>query len=234
MLRSLLFILICSVAFAEEIDLSKYEKSIYSSHGEDGVLARIFQLIAPSSKFCVEIGARDGLSDSSTYFLRLQGWKALLLDRSFESSSHNLHKEFIIAENISQLFDKYQVPTFGLDLLSINISYNSYHLWKGLDAKYQPAVVVIKYNAQYWPDENVVARYRPFFCGDNSTNFGASIRALYDLGRSKNYSLVYAESSAMKLFFIRDDLLKEKNLQFKNMNQVEKIYRPPYEPISIK
>ena len=56
--------------------------------------------------------------------------------------AYNLHKEFVTAENINRIFEKYSVP-FQFDLLSIDIDYNDFYLWNALDAKYTPFVVVI-------------------------------------------------------------------------------------------
>jgi len=38
---------------------------------------------------------------------------------------------------------------------------------------------------------------------------------------------VYAESVRVNLFFIRDDVLEGQNYRFKNINEVEKIYKAP-------
>ncbi len=211
---------------SEEIDLSRYEQSIYSQNGEDGVLAKIFMLLNQSSGFCVEFGADDGVRGSNTYLFRLGGWDCLLLDRLSENPHYNLYKAFITAENINELFYEYQVP-YNLDLLSIDIDYNDFYVWQAIDEKYRPSVVVIEYNATHLPHEDKVVKYRPFFCSDGSNYFGASILAMYQLGRSKGYSLVYAEKTGTNLFFVRDDFLKEKNLEFTNMNNVEKLYRHP-------
>lgn len=218
--------LFASVLFADEIDLSRYEKSFYSQNGEDGVLSKIFQLIKPSSRFCVEFGAYDGQQGSNTNLLRLQGWNCILFDRMYEIPEYNLYKEFITASNINSLFEKYNVPNdFGL--MSIDIDYNDFYVWKGIDKKYRPSVIVIEYNATHLPKEDKVVKYQPFWCGDGFNYFGASILAMYKLGRSKGYSLVYVESSGTNLFFIRDDILEETGLRFINMNNVEKLYRFP-------
>ncbi|HEY2810262.1 MAG TPA: hypothetical protein VGJ00_02585 [Rhabdochlamydiaceae bacterium] len=209
--------------FAEEIDLTLYEKSLYSQNGEDGVLAKIFQLITPNSKFCVEFGAYDGVTGSNTFLLRLQNWNALLLDRTFEISHFNLYKEFITASNINALFKKYQVPC-NFDLLSIDIDFNDFYIWQAIDEEYKPAVVVIEYNATHLPHEDKIVKYQPIFCGDGTKYYGASILSLYRLGRSKGYSLVYAEKNAVNLFFVRDDLLENRTWDFKNRNDVEKLY----------
>lgn len=223
---TLLFSVASLCAAPKEIDLAQYELSLYSQNGEDGVLSKIFQVIDPDVHYFVDFGAYDGMTGSNSYLLRREGWLGLLLDRMFDVPRQNLHKEFITAENINEIFEKYDVPlNFGL--LSIDIDYNDFYVWQALDEKYQPAVVVIEYNATHLPDEDKVVKYRPYFCGDGTTYFGASILALYNLGRSKGYSLVYAEKSGTNLFFIRDDLLEESGIRFKHVNDVEMIYRPP-------
>lgn len=224
-MRFLLFFLFLASLYAKEIDLSLYEKSLYSQNGEDGVLAKIFQEISPTSHFCVEFGGYDGITGSNTYLLRLQGWKCVQFDRQYEIPRYSLYKEFITAETINEIFDKYNIP-LDLDLLSIDIDYNDFYVWRAIDDKYRPAVVVIEYNATHLPDQDKVVKYRPFYIGDDTNYYGASILALYHLGRSKGYSLVYADSNGVNLFFIRDDLL-EGDVQFKNTNDVAKLYRYP-------
>src|ERR1700689_3907460 len=150
MVLFLIFIIPMSLGYSEEIDLSHYEKSLYSQNGEDGVLAKILQLVQPSTRFCVEFGAYDGITGRNTYLLRMQGWNGLLLDRMFEVPEFNLYKEFITAETISAIFDKYAIP-YDLGLLSIDIDYNDFYVWRGIDEKYKPAVVVIEYNATHLP-----------------------------------------------------------------------------------
>jgi len=230
-MRTILFFCCCLLslnansAAGPEEDLSSYEKSLYSFRGEDGIIARIFQLISPSSHYLVEFSAGDGITGSNTYLLRHQGWKCLLLDRTHEMLDFNLFKEFITAENINQIFSQYSVPR-NLDLLCID-SYNEFYIWKNLDSQYKPRVVVIKYNGTHLPNEDKVAKYRPYYCGDETNYFGASILAMYNLGRAKGYSLIYAESVGVNLFFIRDDVLQQSGIHFKNVNDVEKIYRYP-------
>lgn len=219
-----LFFVFSSLA-CEEIDLTSYEKGLYSLHGEDGIIARIFQLIPPTLRYVVEFSAGDGITHSNSYLLRLQGWNCLLMDRANEILEYKLYKEFVNADNVNQLFNKYRVPeTF--DLLCID-NYNEFYIWNHLDPKYRPKVVVIKYNATHLPNVDKVAKYRPYYCGDEWNYFGASILAMYNLGRKKGYSLVYAEKIGVNLFFIRDDVLRESGLQFKHANDVQKLYRYP-------
>lgn len=210
------------------IDLSKHEGKRYSQNGEDGVIRKIFQFIGADSYYYVEFGTQNG-DESNTRLLRAQGWHGLLMDGSYENSKINLHKEFITKENINSLFKKYDVP-YELDLLSIDIDYNDFYVWHAIENVYKPRLVIIEYNSTHFPNEDKVVAYAPNAMWDGTNYFGASILALYNLGKLKGYSLVYADAKGVNLFFIRNDLLE--NLQasgwvFKNTNDVNAIYRRP-------
>lgn len=219
----IIFAIFCTTLFTDEIDLKPYEAMVYSQHGEDGVVAKLLSVIPTTSRYCVEFGAYDGITGSNTFLLRRQGWKALLLDRMFEKPEYNLHKEFIRAETINSIFEKYKVP-YDLDLLSIDIDYNDFYVWNALDDKFQAKIVIIECNPTHLPTEDKVVKYRPHFCGDGTNYYGASILALYNLGRKKGYSLVYHDSSGTNLFFVKNEILEKFNLHFKNMNDVEALY----------
>lgn len=226
LLRLILFSFLAVSAFAEKadpIDLSRYEKSLYSENGEDGVLAEIFTLLGPGRRYCVEFNAYDGINRSNTYLLRKQGWTCLRFDRSNEYLEEDFHMEFINAKNVNKVFSKYLIP-FSFELLSIHVDYNDFHVWKALSPEYRPYVVVIQYNGSHPPSADKVVKYHSYSCGYGSNYFGASILALFHLGRAKGYSLVYAEKAGRSLFFIRDDILQKRHLSFKDMNDVEKLY----------
>lgn len=204
------------------VDLRKFERSVHSQNGEDGVIRKIFDCIEAPTKYFVEFGASDGFFLSNTLLLREHGWKGLLLDSEFDNPGLNLHKEFITAENINQLFEKYEVP-FEFDLLSIDIDFNDFHVWNALNEKYKPRVVVVEYNGNFSPTEDKVVKYNPKHRWDYTNYFGASIRAFYHLARKKGYSLVYAESWGVNLFFVRDDLIQNSPYKFLNVNNVDKL-----------
>jgi hypothetical protein len=209
-------------AIGQEIDLSNYEKQHYSQQGEDGVIQKILEVIGDDSKYYVEFGAMDGHYLSNTKYLRdYCNWKGLLLDSGHEDPSINLHRAHVTASNINELFAQYEVP-YNLDVLSIDIDSNDFYVWKAIDNKYRPRLVVIEYNASHLPNEDKVVMHNPNHYWDGTNYYGASILAMYHLGRSKGYSLVYAENRGVNLFFVRDDLIKA---PFKNMNNVEKIFR---------
>lgn len=213
---------------ADEINLSTSEKQIYSQNGEDGITMAIFDVIGVLSSSYVEFGTESGIQ-CNTRFLREQGWSGLLMDGWWENAEINLKREFITAENIVPLFQKYGVEK-EFDLLSVDIDFNDFYVWKEICKVYHPRVVIIEYNATHLPNEDKVIFYDPNGGWDRSNYYGASILSLFRLGRAYGYSLVYAESVGVNLFFIRDDIiasLEEKGITFKNINDVEAIYRRP-------
>lgn len=202
--------------------LSDSEKKIYSQNGEDGVLEKIFSIISTTNKYYVEFGVQNG-TECNTKNLRVNhGFNGLLLDNMNEDEDINLHKEFITAENVLDIFQKYDVP-FTFDLLSIDIDYNDWWVWKRIGSIYKPRVVVIEYNASHKPSQNKIVKYNKNAAWDHTNYFGASIEAMYKLGRYLGYNLVYAESKGVNLFFVRQDIAPFQ----KNTNNVSNIYKMP-------
>ena len=208
------------------IDLSLFEEKVFSQHGEDGVIQKLFQIIGIPNKFYVEFGTETGMESNTRYLREKLDWTGLLMDCANENSSINLHKEFITAENINGLFKKYNVQK-NFDLLSIDIDYNDFYVWKSIKKKYKPRVVVIEYNATHLPTEDKIIKYNPFNFWDGTNYFGASIKSLYNLGRKKGYSLIYAENMGVNLFFLRDGILEKGDFNFKDLNNIDLIYKYP-------
>lgn len=204
------------------MDLSKYEMHILAQHGEDGVIIQLLNLLGTTNKFCVEFGI--ALQEGNTLILNRDGWKCLWMDGAGDG---NLIKiEHITAENINDLFAKYGVPK-EFDLLSIDIDTNDYWVWKAISG-YSPRIVVVEYNSKIPPTESLSIAYDPNAHWAFDDYMGASLLAMYNLGKEKGYTLVYCESSGTNAFFVRNDLIKD---IFETKSCAE-LYKPPsYGPI---
>ena len=210
----------------QQIDLSQHERKIFSQNGEDGVIKKIFEVIKTTNKYYVEFGVENA-NECNTRNLRENcGWSGLLMDGGYEKKEIGLYQEFITAENINELFRKYNVPQ-EFDLLSIDIDYNDFYVWKSLDEIYQPRVVIIEYNASHLPTEDKVVKYDANAVWDSTNYFGASIRALYNLGKLKGYSLIYANNQGVNLFFVKSSILGKIEHSFKDTNNIFLIYNSP-------
>lgn len=190
-------------AFQRRIPL--IERREYSQNGEDGILEAIFAMIGTTNKQYVEFGAEDGVQTNTRYLMMKHGWSGLLMDGGFENAQINLRKEFINAENIERLFEKYNVP-FQFDLLSIDIDGNDYWVWKAV-RKYRPRVVVIEYNAHIAPGESKTIPYEASFMWDKTDYYGASLAALKKLGEEKGYTLLATDRNGVNAFFAENTLV---------------------------
>jgi hypothetical protein len=202
-------------------DLQQYERKVYSQNGEDGVLARIFEVIGAPHRYCVEFGCGTGRI-CNTRLLRTNGWGGLMMDligrqRKFAT----IHQERITVENIESLFNKYSVPA-KFDLLSIDIDGNDYWVWQAI-SNYRPRVVVAEYNASVPPDIAATIPYDPEFSWPRTTFFGASLLALAQLGKRKRYTLVYCDNHGVNAFFIANECLPAGYAR----QQVATLYKPP-------
>lgn len=214
--------------------LLKYGFKVYSQHDEDGIIEEIFSRIGCTDRFFVEFGVGDGLENCTLYCL-LKGWRGVWIDGSaicaeaierkfqflIESDRLKVRYAFITAENIEQLFRDLDVPD-EFDLLSIDIDNNDYWVWQAIQ-HYRPRVALIEYNASF-RGANCVVPYKPASIWDYSNYFGASLKALEELGREKGYCLVACNYTGVTSFFVREDLVGD---HFAEPFTAENHYEPP-------
>lgn len=198
------------------IDLSGLAQSLYAQGKEEGILSRIMERIAPTNRYCVDIGASDGLRNSNTaLLLREQGWQGLLVEGSSyrygrlkanygDVHSVQLRHEQVQPDTVGRLLEEAGVPA-EFDLLSVDIDGNDYWIWRALEA-FRPRLVVIEYNPYYTPPERWDMCFNAKHVWDGSTYYGASLESLYHLGKSKGYELVCCDDMGNNAFFVRRDL----------------------------
>ncbi len=198
------------------LDLSALAPSLYAQGTEEAILARIMACIPPTNRWCVDIGASDGLRNSNTaLLLREHDWHGVMIEASdyrfAQLRAHYGHAERVTLrharvqpDTIDALLDEAGVPDRP-DLLSIDIDGNDYWVWRAIE-RITPAIVVIEYNPYYTPPERWVMCFDPVHAWDGSTYYGASLESLYHLGKAKGYELVCCDDMGNNAFFVRADL----------------------------
>jgi len=206
----------------EERRLLLHGLKVYSQNDEDGIIAEIFSRIGTSSRRFVEIGAADGL-ENNTVWLLVQGWSGTWIEGGPTLAANmrakfaplvsagrlNVLNEYVTQESASRL-SKEGLFT-GIDLFSLDIDGNDYHVMEaleGLDAR----VVVLEYNAKFPPPHEFVMKYNgsPDYRYDMTDYFGASLAAWDKLLRKRGYSLVACNITGVNAFFVRSDLVEGK------------------------
>ncbi len=177
--------------------LIEYGANRYSQFGEDGIIAKIYEIIGTGSKIAVEFGAWDGFHFSNTAALWAHdpSWKGILIEgdpERFKELQKNTTGYNCVAINamvginaedcLEALLKKNRIKE-PIDLLSIDIDGNDYHIFESLK-KIRPRVIIIEYNPTIpvWYDV-----YAPF-CSKN--NFGQSVGALNRIAEKKGYKLI--------------------------------------------
>lgn len=192
-------------------DLRSYGRSITSERGEDGILEKIFEIIGEESRWCVELGALNGVHGSNVWHLiKERGWSGVLIEADhtyFEKlqteynempRAHciNAFVSFEGSTSLETLLSHTPLPhTF--DLFSLDVDGNEYHLWDSMTT-YRPRVMLVEFNPTI-PNEVTFIQSR------NMKIFqGSSLRALIDLGKRKGYELVAANEA--NAFFVLVEL----------------------------
>ena len=215
--------------------LNRYELQVFSEGGEDGILSEIFRRIGVTSRTLVEIGAGDGLQNS-TAFLVFQNWRAFwvegdggavetihrLLRTPIAEGRLTVAQSFVTAENIADTLRQMEVPE-EVDLLSLDIDRNTYWVWAALP-KLRARVVAVEYNATIPPDVDWKVEYRAERGWNGTAYFGASLKAYELLGRRHGYSLVGCSLNGVNAFFVRQDLCQD---HFEQPFTSEHHYEPP-------
>jgi len=135
--------------------LVRHGFKVYSQSDEDGIIQEIFNRIHATNRTFIEFGVETGIECNSVKLL-VEGWSGLWIEASapYVAEIQNRFGSFIAngklvlsqnmatAENINALCEQAGV-TGEIDLLSIDIDYNDYWIWKAVTAV-SPRVVVIE------------------------------------------------------------------------------------------
>ena len=209
------------------VELETYENKLFSQNGEDGITVKLIELLYANdhaNKYYVEFGVENGAECNTRILREIYNWHGLQMDGSNENTALNLRREFITKENVVELFKKYNVPPL-INLLSVDIDFNDFYCLNEILQHFTCDIIICEYNATHLSLEDKIVIYDKNGCWDGSNYFGASLYALEQLGRKYNYTLVYCNKNGVNCFFVRTALLQEKQLDFKNVGDITKIYR---------
>jgi hypothetical protein len=181
-----------------------------SQTNESGYIDVILGAIPVRRRFFVEFGIGPASSDpdytngleGNCVDLRKSGWDGLFMDGGEHPHRFGVKQEFITYRNINTVLAKHNVPK-DFSIISIDVDGQEYWIWEAL--AYNPEIVIIEYNAERGPDEAVSVPRDENFRWDYCNYHGASLRALYELGRKKGYTLVHG--NRVNAFFVRTRLV---------------------------
>lgn len=177
--------------------LLQYARNDTSEWGEDGIIEKIFELLPPANRWCVEFGAWDGRHTSNTYSLMKEhGWSGVFIEADRERFEElletyrdnprahcvNRFVSFAGTNSLDAILAETQIPK-DFDLLSIDIDGNDYHIWDSVQ-RYEPRVVIVEFNLTIPPEVEFVQPR------NMRVQQGSSPLSFAKLGKTKGYELV--------------------------------------------
>jgi len=181
------------------------EGNVFSQNGEDGVIESILRAVGPSCKVLLEIGVGTGEESNTRKLVEHDGWTGRWVDVwdiVYVPKGVEYVKKFVDRDNVRETL--LGLPP-RLGLLSIDIDGNDLWIWKELGPVAD--VVAIEYNSHFPPPQSVTVKYEPSLKWKETDYFGASLSALWKLGRSMGYELVHCDSTGVNAFFVHGDRL---------------------------
>lgn len=130
--------------------------NVYSQYGEDGIIEAAFNKIGFKNKWCLEVGAADGILFSNTRRYVEQGWNAILIERDPEHykrlvenckaypNAHCVLAEVGQDEPLEKYLKMFNAPN-DIDLMVIDIDGQDWHLWNAM-INYNPRVLVAEFD----------------------------------------------------------------------------------------
>lgn len=221
--------------YADPKRLERFGFSVASQNEEDGMLVEVFRRIGEGTRTFFEFGVGNGLQNNTCYFL-LAGWRGWWIEITAPKvqfirqhfASAIAEKRLVIddtpldAENVEAVCTRLGIPD-EIDLLSIDIDGNDYHVFEAM-RRIRSRVVVLEYNGLYPPPHRIVGAYDPAYSYADSTYIGASLQSLTDLAESKGYQLVGCNITGLNCIFVRKDLAGDK---FATPATPEHLYNTP-------
>ena len=221
--------------FDDPLRLERFGYSTASQNEEDGMLTEVFRRIGVKHRTFFEFGVGNGLQNNTLHFL-LQGWKGWWIEIN-QPKVHFMRKNFasaiqsgqlvlddtpVDAENINAICEKLAIPEY-IDLLSIDIDGNDYHVFKAMD-RIDARVIVLEYNPIYPPPMKMVGAYDRQYAYDENTYIGASFESLTELAEDKGYVLVGCSIGGVNAIYVKKELAEGK---FQLPATASNFYHPP-------
>tara|TARA_B100001540_G_C15674403_1_gene581685 strand:+ start:135 stop:986 length:852 start_codon:yes stop_codon:yes gene_type:complete len=208
-----------SKKYSDDKNLINFGFKVYSQADEDGIIEEIFNRIGVSNKKFIEFGVQDGTECNTTYLLK-SGWSGIWVDMSTNENKLKLEfknylneklkfiKKKLTKNNVNEILNNNISNDEEIDLLSIDIGVNNYHILSEININ--PRVIVTEYNAKLRDKIEWIADYNEDKIWSGDDYFGASINSYKIMLEKKGYLLVGCNITGVNAFFVKKDLIDTK------------------------
>lgn len=203
-------------------NIQNAEFKVFSQWGDDGIIQFLVSYLEISNKKFIEFGVQDYTESNTRFLLINNNWRGLVMDGSKNNIKYIINDNiywryeliakhiFVTKDNINQIISDNGFSG-DIGLLHIDIDGNDYWIWNEINVV-NPVIVIIEFNSVFGKEKAITVPYNPFFVRSkmhySDLYFGASLKALDLLAKSKGYCLIGCNSSGNNAYFVRNDKLK--------------------------
>jgi hypothetical protein len=197
------------------------EFKVFSQFGDDGIIQYILHNVNVDEEIFVEFGVQNYTEANTRFLLMNNNWSGLVME-SDQSDVEYILKDpiswkydltavnaLVTMDNINEILLEHGISSYP-GLLSIDIDGNDYWVWKAISV-IDPVVVIVEYNSVFGLEHAITVPYDPTFNRTEKHHsnlyWGASLRALMQVGKSKGYAFVGCNSAGNNAYFVRNDRL---------------------------
>lgn len=175
----------------------------YANFGEEGVIRRLLSLCHLQNRFCVDIGAGDGVTMSNALGLLRAGWAGACIEGDGvrfaqlavlhqRNDSVRLARTIVTPDNVVETLIALGAPTVP-DFLSLDIDGYDYYVLDALLARFRPMLLCTEINEKIPPSLRFSVLYRPGYWWGGNDFFGYGIAMLTDLCQKHGYAIACLE-----------------------------------------
>ncbi|MEQ1553345.1 MAG: hypothetical protein ABL929_04150 [Ferruginibacter sp.] len=197
--------------------------NIFTKDGEDGILLYLLKNISASNKTFIDIGSNDCINSNCANLAFHHGWNGCFIDGDIESLNRGkyIYSQYfkkdlgkfsflhtiVKPDNINELLKSFDM-TGEIDLMTMDLDGNDYHIWHSLEVV-KPKIVVVEVQIEKGNEDFVPKYSNTFELYEDKNPKGASPLSMAKLAAKKGYKLIAANKGGFNLFFVRNDLVNQ-------------------------
>ena len=215
-------------------NLNDLDYKIYSQNGEDGIIDYLLSSLSINKPKFLEIGIGD-YSECNTRFIyertSAKGVVVDCIDDLEKKISRNVKlwkgdlkivNEKVNSNNILNILNKFSTLE-NLDLFSLDIDGIDYWVLEKMPSNFAK-IAVIEYNSIYGSNLKITTPNIENFDRNkyhfSNLCFGASLKAIVDLMKEKNFSFVGTNLTRCNAFFVQNDYVGLTNIKLPDQNDL--------------
>lgn len=222
--------------YKDVTNLNDLDYKIFSQNGEDGIIDYLLYTLSIDNPKFIEIGVGDYNEANTRFLFETKNSKGLIID-CIENLEKKVKKNILLwkgdlqilqksinEENIINILKKFDFLN-EIDLFSLDIDGIDFWILKKLPEKFSK-IAIIEYNSNFGSELEISVPNIPNFnridYHYSNLCFGASLKAIINLMKSKGFTFIGTNNSCVNAFFIVDEEVKNLGINLPKIENLKK------------